>query len=304
MQTLSLQQADVIRILQSRNARRFIWLLNILLVVWIASRVATLTWDLLAPSESPESAAVVAEPVPVPSNPDRQLITQLPGWHLMGVTAQGSVPVLTSAPVDAPETKLKLVLRGVYSSDDQGKGHAIIADPRGKEEHYSIGDMLPGNAELSEVHADKVILQRGGRYETLRLPKEDKPGNTTASLSHTSARRSVPRRSASSPAQRLKTVRENMRKRPRDLYNLVRATPKKDAQGNTIGFELGPGRDPELFKQVGLQKGDVAIQINDIKLDNPANSARALKSAQSGDTVSVTVLRNGQEKVLSLSVPE
>ena len=44
--------------------------------------------------------------------------------------------------------------------------------------------------------------------------------------------------------------------------------------------------------------------INDIKLDNPANSARALKSAQSGETVSVTVLRNGQEEVLSLSVPE
>ena len=95
-----------------------------------------------------------------------------------------------------------------------------------------------------------------------------------------------------------------MRKRPRDLYNLVRATPEKDGDGNTIGFELGPGRDPELFKQVGLQEGDVAIQINDIKLDNPANSARALKSAQSGDTVSVTVLRNGQEEVLSLSVPE
>ena len=304
MQTLSLQQADVIRILQSRNARRVIWLLNILLVIWIASRVATLTWDLLAPTEPADPVAVVAESVPAPSNPDRQLISQLPGWHLMGVTAKGSAPVQTSsAPVDAPDTKLKLVLRGLYSSDDLDKGHAIIADPRGKEEQYSIGDMLPGNAELSEVHADKVILQRGGRYETLRLPKDDKPGNTVSSR-NASPSRSVSTRSSSSPAQRLKQVRENMRKRPRDLYNLVRATPKKDAQGKIIGYELGVGRDPALFKQVGLQKGDVAIQINDIKLDNPANSARALKSAQSGETVSVTVLRNGQEEVLSLSVPE
>ncbi|HAJ91084.1 MAG TPA: type II secretion system protein GspC [Gammaproteobacteria bacterium] len=304
MQTLSLQQADVIRILQSRNARRVIWLLNILLVIWIASRVATLTWDLLAPTEPADPVAVVAESVPAPSNPDRQLISQLPGWHLMGVTAKGSAPVQTSsAPVDAPDTKLKLVLRGLYSSDDLDKGHAIIADPRGKEEQYSIGDMLPGNAELSEVHADKVILQRGGRYETLRLPKDDKPGNTVSSR-NASPSRSVSTRSSSSPAQRLKQVRENMRKRPRDLYNLVRATPKKDAQGKIIGYELGVGRDPELFKQAGLQKGDVAIQINDIKLDNPANSARALKSAQSGETVSVTVLRNGQEEVLSLSVPE
>jgi len=303
MQTLSLQQADVIRILQSRNTRRLVWVFNILLVIWIASLVATLTWDLLAPSEPQEPEAVVTAPVPVPANPDRQLISQLPGWHLMGVVAKGSAPVKTSAPVDAPETKLKLVLRGVYSSDDQVKGHAIIADPRGKEEQYSIGDMLPGNAELSEVHADKVILKRGGRYETLRLPTDNKPGKT-ASRGNTASRQRTTARSASSPEQRLRTVRENLRKRPRDLYNLVRATPKKDGEGKTLGYELGPGRDPELFKQVGLQKGDVAIQINDIKLDNPANSARALKSAQSGETVSVTVLRNGQEEVLSLSVPE
>jgi len=303
MHTLSLQQADVIRILQSRNTRRFIWLLNILLVIWIASLVATLTWDLLVPSEAPEPATVVAESVPVPSNPDRQLINQLPGWHLMGVATRDSAPVRTSAPVDAPETKLKLVLRGVFSSDDQDNARAIVADPRGKEEQYSIGDTLPGNAELSEVHADKVILQRSGRYETLRLPRDSKPGNAV-STRNTASSRAAPVRSSSSPAQRLKTVRQNLKQRPRDLYNLVRATPKKDGKGNTIGFELGPGRDPELFKQVGLQKGDVAIQINDIKLDNPANSARALKSAQSGDTVSVTVLRNGQQEVLSLSVPE
>ena len=303
MLSLSLQQADVIRILQSRNTRRVIWGLNVLLVIWIASLIATLTWDLLAPSEPPEPVAVVAESVPVTSSPDLQLISQLPGWHLMGVVEKGSAPVKTSAPVDAPETKLKLVLRGVFSSDDQGNARAIIADPRGKEEQYSIGDTLPGNAELSEVHADKVLLQRSGRYETLRLPKDSKPGKRTSS-SNAALRRPAPVSSSSSPSERLRAVRQNLKKRPRDLYSVVRATPKKDEKGNTIGYELGPGRDPELFREVGLQAGDVAIRINDIKLDNPANSARALKSAQSGETVSVTVLRNGEQEVLSLSMPE
>lgn len=304
----SLQQTDVIRILQSRNTRRFIWVLNILLVIWIASLVATLTWDLLAPSGTPEPAAAVTAPVQVQPNKDRQLISQLPDWHLLGVVAKGGAPVMINAPIDAPDTSLKLVLRGVYSSDDMGNGHAIIADPQGKEEQYSVGDSLPGNAELSEVHAEKVILKRNGRYETLRLPTDKMSGSNTVSLQPTSQRsapqRSVPQRSASSPAERLRTVRENLKQRPRDLYSLVKATPKTDDDGNTIGFELAPGRDAELFAEVGLQEGDVAIQINDIKLDNPANSARALKSVQTGDTVSVTVLRNGQEEVLSLSVPE
>ena len=80
--------------------------------------------------------------------------------------------------------------------------------------------------------------------------------------------------------------------------------PKNDADGNIMGYELGPGRDPGLFADVGLQQGDVAIQVNDIKLNNPANSARALKSLQRGNAVSVIVLRNGQQQTLSLSVPE
>jgi general secretion pathway protein C len=84
----------------------------------------------------------------------------------------------------------------------------------------------------------------------------------------------------------------------------VRATPKRGEDGKTIGYTLSPGGDPDLFAQVGLQEGDVAIQINDIKLDNPTNSARALKSIQSGESVSVTVMRNDQEEVLSLEWPE
>ena len=119
MLTLPLPQADVLRVLQGRHTRLVIRVLNVLLVVWIASLIANLTWDVLSPEEESGEAAVVPANMPVQANPDRQLINQLPGWHLMGVVARGSVPVTTSAPVDAPETSLKLVLKGVFSSNDK-----------------------------------------------------------------------------------------------------------------------------------------------------------------------------------------
>ena len=308
MLTLPLPQADVIRVLQSRHTRLFIRVLNVLLVIWIASLFADLTWDMLTPEEAPESAAVVQATIPVQVTEDRQIINQLPGWHLMGVVAKGSVPVQTSVPVDAPETSLKLVLRGVFSSDDKFNARAIIADPNGKEDQYAVGDKLPGNAELSEVHTHKVILKRGGRYETLKMLRESKSTGVVTrkptQLQRSGRQRVVPQRSSMSPGERLQNAREELRKRPRNFYNLVKVTPKKDEQGKTMGYELGPGNDPDLFEQVGLQQGDVAIQINGIKLDNPAESARALKALQSGKKVSVTVLRNGQEEVLSLSASE
>jgi len=297
MQTLSLQQADLIRILQSRNTQRAMWVINLLLIIWIASMLATLTWDLLSPPESVDEIEVIADSAPAPVNPDRQLINQMPSWHLMGVALQGNQPVQTNTPVDAPETKLNLILKGALASNDPEHARAIIADPRGKEEQYAVGEQLPGNAELSEIHPDRVILKRNGRFETLRLPKDKKSANTVAS-------RTVSSRPTASPRQRLSSARQQLKKGNVNLPNLVRARPKRGKDGKTIGYTLSPGRDPDLFEQVGLQAGDVAIQINNISLDNPTNSARALKSMQSGESVSVTVMRNGQEQVLSLEWPE
>ncbi len=298
MQTLSLQQADIIRVLQSPQTRRVILVINLLLIVWIASILASLTWDLFSPDAAIEPVEAVADAAAVQVNPDRQLISQMPGWHLMGVARQSSAPVQASTPVTAPETKLKLILRGVLASNDPDNARAIIADPRGKELQYGLGDTLPGNAELSEVHPDRIILKRNGRFETLRLPKTEK-GSTRVASRSVSARRST-----QSPQQRLTNARQQLRQSPGNLSNLIRATPKRGQGGKTVGYVLSPGRDPDLFAQVGLQSGDVAIQINDIKLDNPSNSARALKSMQSGESVTVTVLRNEQEEVLSLEWPE
>jgi len=298
MNVLSLQQNDVIRLMRGQHMQRIIWVINLLLVVWIASQLASLTWGLLAPAETPEPAAVVAGDLPARTDPDQQLIRQLPEWHLLGVVKQDAAPVKQAAPVDAPDTRLKLVLRGSLASDDKQHARAIIADPGGKEEQYALGDTLPGNAELSEVYPDRVILLRNGRYETLRLPKDNKPGGNKV------ASRTTGRRPATSPAQRLQTVRQQLRQSPKSLYGLVRATPHKADDGSIVGYAVAPGRDPELFTEIGLQKGDVVMQVNDIKLDNPANSARALKSVQSGKSVSVTVLRSGAEQVLTLNLPE
>ena len=285
------------RVLQSPQTRRVILVINLLLIVWIASILASLTWDLLSPDDAMEPVEVVADAAPVQANPDRQLISQMPGWHLMGEARQSSAPVQASTPVTAPETKLKLILRGVLASNDPEHARAIIADPRGKELQYGLGDKLPGNAELSEVHPDRIILKRNGRFETLRLPKTEKGSPKVASRSVSA------RRSTQSPQQRLSNARQQLSESPGKLSNLIRVTPKRGEGGKTVGYILSPGRDPDLFAQVGLQPGDVAIQINDIKLDNPTNSARALKSMQSGDSVTVTVLRDEQEEVLNLEWP-
>ncbi len=105
-------------------------------------------------------------------------------------------------------------------------------------------------------------------------------------------------------SQRLQSLRQTLKQNPKSLYGLVRTTPKRDADGKMIGYTLQPGRDPDLFSSMGLQAGDVVTRVNDVALSDLSSGMRALKSAQGGDSVTLTVMRGGQEETLSINVPE
>jgi general secretion pathway protein C len=300
MKALTLQSTDLLRLMQSDAVRHAIKILNLLLIVWIAWLLATTTWSLLGEPEPVETVSPETVPIAPQVNQSAELVRQLPNWHLFGEIAPEAEPVKTVVPVDAPDTRLKLSLHGTFSSADAALARAIIADERGNEEMYAVGDILPGNAELSEIQADKVILLRGGRYEILRLPRDTMAGagGVATTISATTATRS------DTTSERLQSLRDTLRQNPKSLFGIVRTIPKKDDQGKMIGYILQPGREPELFEQMGLKPGDVVTRINDVDLDNLASGMRALRSVQSGDTVSMTVLRGEQQENLSFRIPE
>ena len=45
-----------------------------------------------------------------------------------------------------------------------------------KEEVYAVGDKMPGGIIIEEVHPDHVVLNRGGRLESLQLGKDEDVG--------------------------------------------------------------------------------------------------------------------------------
>src|SRR5215469_11792392 len=48
----------------------------------------------------------------------------------------------------------------------------------GDEEPYAIGATVPGGAVIRAIFPDRVMLDRGGQIEALRLPKDDTTGAT------------------------------------------------------------------------------------------------------------------------------
>ena len=297
MNLQTLLPGEMVQLMQGRPMRLVTVAINLLLVVWIAWMLANFTLDLLDSQEPVVEAVPVTAP-PAPATDEyRMLVKQMSSWRLMGeARVKTAEPARPAAPVVAPETRLKLTLRGSLDSNDTRIARAIIADERGQEEMYAVGDEVPGNAELSEIHIDRVILLRGGRYETLSLPENTQRSGSAGGVSTS--------RPASRPGTQLKNLRSSLKNNPKSLYGLVRTTPKRDEDGKMIGYTLQPGRDKALFSEMGLQPGDVVTRVNEVDLSDISSGMRALKSAEGGDSVSLTVMRGGQEQQLSINVPQ
>ncbi len=301
MVSLALPQNVFHQWLTPQRIRQLIGLINLLLVIWLAWQLAALTWMLVPqPDEpAPRPAAVVTTPaVQSRQQADEQRLARL---HLFGVA--GKAPLVKSkltAPVDAPETRLKLTLHGLFASPDKDSSRAIVADPRGKEEIYSIGDPLPGGARLSEIFPDRIILERNGRFETLRLPRLKI--DTGSSNGRNSSRRSLPTNPAAGNAAAFQKYRSEIKQNPSAFLDYVRATPARKS-GKFIGFRLQAGRQRGALKELGLEPGDIVTSINGVEIDSPAKGMKAMQALGEGNSVSVTLLRSDQEVSVNLSLP-
>lgn len=75
---------------------------------------------------------------------------------------------------DLPETGLNFVLRGVLYVDGKTiPAFALIKLPDAPEKAFAVGDELTGGVRLAGIQDDRVILDRGGRLETLKLPRSE-----------------------------------------------------------------------------------------------------------------------------------
>ncbi len=217
--------------------------------------------------------------------------------HLFGSFLQTTVK--TSATVDAPETRLNLILKGVLATTPMKFASAIISlGKNGKEDTYSIGDKV-SSATLKEVYTDKIILERGGRLETLRMP-EEAGKNLITTVSSSSSSRGTPR--TNTPGAVLSDIRKKIIKNPTSFGKYAIPVPYKE-NGKLRGFRLQAQGDRSLFDAVGLKTNDVVIALNGVELNDPSKGLKALRKLQNAKSIDLTILRDGVEIPLHFEIP-
>lgn len=252
---------------------------KILIIVGMAYTLATTGWYIVSgPSVTPAAAKTNA----ASASPTGPTLDAVIGFELFG-KADSDGGAVSPVVFDAPETRLKLTLEGVFQAEVAEDSAAIVAEAGRPGELYVIGGNLPGNAVLAEVHPDRIVLRRGATYETLRFSEEapllgiadqstmqDLPDAPPQEYYEEPADESPPAeqpqegdatRADTPPASDvLGQYRKQLEQDPRAALDNLGVAPV--TEGAAQGYRLGNLAQSPYLAQTGLQAGDVVLSVN------------------------------------------
>jgi general secretion pathway protein C len=189
-----------------------------------------------------------------------------------------------------------------------------------------VGDQIRSNASVTRIERRRIVLSENGAPRELALDEQQEEGNRRVArpppqrVPRNPARQ--PRRAARpSPgppvanlADKLEQVGpdsfripkpdvENAIRNPASLFSQARILPKYE-DGRMVGVQLNAIKEGSLFREIGIEDGDVITQLNGIEVDSPEQSARILAEFAQADEFDVTVQgADGSTRPLKFKLP-
>ena len=294
--------------------------LIVLAVLWLCHSLATLFWVVVGEPELEQPAKIAVAPKAAAQVTSSNInLASLQELELFGSLSAAPLPAATPEPAADDEvldvTKLNLKLQGVIASSDSNQGGAIIEE--GSEQaFYSVGDELNKNrgVKLVKVLNQRVIINNKGKRESLWLYSEEDFKKTaqrnarpvglnrkTNSRSFRGTQRSVDDEDENVPPENLIRAKARPDQLPKSVGDVVRFSVHREG-GKMVGYRIRPGKDRELFEQLGLQTNDIVISVNGIDVDDPKKIRSVYKEVKSAPEALLTVLRDGQTFSINISL--
>lgn len=259
-------------------------------------QLAVLTW------------MIVDQPVLVLPEPSKGKAAQaknesydIASWHLFGDAAD--VPVVPQEEISAPETRLRLVLMGVFMSPNKEQSSAIIAEQGREGEFFLVGDRVQGRARLAQVYEDKVILDNSGKLETLTF--EDAAKGASSGFK-SAPKKATPKRSNGKRTN--KDFRKKLTKirTPEDFVKFAKDELESDpyqAMENVGLKQSGDGyevtENASMLKNLGMKPGDKLISINGQPLGDPTSDKELIDEVYAQGNARIEVERDGRRFVVN-----
>ncbi len=269
---------------------------SLTLILVLARQLAGITWALVPGAASDAPAPVInAATLPAPPQSPVAHIQRIVDADLFGEhVEQPAGPAVQ--PLEAPETQLDLSLSATVSgARAEGFGVAVIANG-GVERTYSVNEEIEGagGAVLRAIHADRVILDVAGRFQTLRLPRSE-PADNSLGFTAAAPNPFAPLGAAASPSSP-ETAPSGDALR---LSRIAHAVPHVE-QGTMVGFRLNPRGGPAPFEALGFEPGDVVTEINGAALREPGQAPEVFERLAESSQANLVLIRDGSPRVLTV----
>ena len=287
-----------IRFKSNRYLPKVIFLLFSILLI---QTFAELTWKVLTPEESNKASSFKG----VSKGGNKSItspLAQVGNYHLFGDAKKQEVVV--QKVISAPETRLRLKLKGVFASSISSEALAIIANAKGKDKTYKLGDKVVGGAILHAVYTDRVILKRNGKLETLSLPKSKISNESfytepNSKNNRSSAETVISRSPSGKQRDQLRNMRDTLLKDPAKIWQKIRINPVMK-NGEVQGYTL-VHNDKKLMQALNLRKTDIITAVNGQSLSDPATLYGLMDTLSDQASLELSIQRDGQPQVIQLS---
>jgi type II secretory pathway component PulC len=238
-----------------------------------------------------------------------------PGWPARALVVLGAAALCGAGQQlgPPPPTSLPLVLTGIMlDSADPARSACLIrcAEPptRTSASLLQAGDTACGLAEIRAIAPALVVIRnlQTGRLESLPLPeapgaKATRPASEDAPQDPVVVEASRGVVSVDLPKAAVDQYLVNLT----DLLASAQAVPRVRAApgGRQVidGFELRQVRPGSVIEKVGLEDGDVIVEVNGEPLDGLPTVLRLFSQAQAAGQARLTVLRGSQRMTFVLT---
>lgn len=286
-------------------------LIVILLALYLLAYAAQLTWRLIPVGEkdSVTTAGTLGSTTSQASAGQKVNLAKLKRLNLFGDLTAKPQETVKQDITDAPQTRLNLTLTGVVATNDPAIAAAIIEN-RGVQNTYGIDDEIEGtNATLQQVFVDRVIIENGARNETLMLDGVDYTQHSAVKSSpQPLAANALPQ--ADSESEEYKMLSDDVARSTRALQqgqanfsDYISVSPYT-VEGEIVGYRIAPGKNPILFKEAGVQAGDIVTEINGLDLTDLEQVGEALSELRTAQALQLTITRDEQLLTLYLDFPQ
>jgi general secretion pathway protein C len=205
--------------------------------------------------------------------------------HLFGRLLVTKAPEKVT-PLKIPDSLLNVAIKGILALTDAQQSVAILSVENAADKVFKVGAELTLGHRVHQIVADGVVVEHRGKLEMIRLPRASMADLAANSLT-------LDTNSAAGLGQ----LRTEVLSNPLALEQHIAFQPYTN-NGTFVGYRVNAGNKPVMFQKLGLQANDIVASIDGVSIGELAGRMDILNNLSIASSLTLGVIRNGQEEEL------